>query len=47
VLLLLGDRGAQRRVDAGDAGDPGAEQRTAHEQHGDRQCATEECHGRQ
>jgi hypothetical protein len=47
VLLLLGDRGAQRGVDAGDAGDPGAEQRAAQEQHGDRQCATEECHGRQ
>ena len=47
LVLLLGDRGAQGRVDAGDAGDPGAEQRTALEQHGDRQCATEECHDRQ
>jgi hypothetical protein len=47
VLLLLGDRGAQRGVDAGDAGDPGAEQRAAQEQGSDRQCATEEQHGRQ
>ena len=33
-----GGRGLQRRVDAGDAGDAGAEQRTAQEQHGDRRC---------
>jgi len=44
---LLGDRGAERSVDAGDAGDPGAEQRAAQEQDSDRQCATEEQHGRQ
>jgi len=47
AVLLLGDCGAQRGVDAGDAGDRGAEQRAAQEQDSDRQCATEEQHGRQ
>jgi hypothetical protein len=46
-LLLLGDRRAQRRVDARDAGDARAEQQAAEKQHHDGDADAEAAHGGQ